>query len=221
MARTSPATFQRLVEFAESGGNPDNVGSVIGSVVPSVIQLYMDKLRREQWALFAKFTTKPPTPALTQAVDDGDGFSLGDDDGDGFSLGDDDGGGFSLGDENTVVATPVIPDATPGDPLRSLERIAEYVKELPVDLPLGLPKKAAELFPRIRLRGSDGTTTDLTVFSEHEGKFLILTIKERDIRTIRVKGTNLTVDYSELVTNPDGITNGYKNSDLKTVADLS
>lgn len=219
MARTSTATFQKLVEFAEKGGDPSNVGPVIGSTVPTVIQLYMDKLKREKAELFTKFTTKSAPPVTPDT-----GFVLGDDDDDSsFSLGGDDGddedSGFSLGGDPEPL---VIPDATPGDPLGSLKRIAEIVKEPdPPELPLGLPKKAKDLFPKIRLRGADGSDTELVVFSENPGKFLILQVKERDLRTVKVKGVPITVDYAELVTNPDGITNGFKNSDLKTFIDLS
>lgn len=219
MARLSEATVAKLKEFAQKGGDWKNTGSVIGNTATPVISMYLNRLKKDDPALHAKFTATPVVPVAAAELDDDDAPLIMDDEedeativvGDGEPEDDeDDIGGLGGLESDPAETTPAAAATTP-----------KPTVEIPQELPLGLPSKVEELFPKIRLRGPNGQTSELRVYSQAPGKFLMLEIKQKDIRTLTVKGGQVVVDYEEITINPAGTTQGYRNSDLKVLADLS
>lgn len=201
-----------------------------------VISMYLNRLKKDDPVLHAKFTAAPTAPVAAAEPDGDDEVSIPDDEDDDEAtivVGDeepedeDDIGDF--GDEKIIVdmgpaaytpasaTKPAMYTQHPPAPDTTLKPTVE----IPQELPLGLPSKVEELFPKIRLRSPGGQTSELRVFSQSPGKFLVLEIKQKDIRTLTVKGGQVVVDYEEISLNPAGTTQGYRNSDLRVLADLS
>ncbi len=220
MARLSEATVAKLKAFAQKGGDWKNTGSVIGNTAMPVISMYLNRLKKDDPALHAKFTAVPVAPVAAAEQDDDDEVSIPDED-------DDDEVSIVVGDEEPEDDEDDIGDlgGLESDPAETTPAAAATTSkptvEIPQELPLGLPSKVEELFPKIRLRSPGGQTSELRVFSQSPGKFLVLEIKQKDIRTLVVKGSQVVVDYEEISLNPAGTTQGYRNSDLRVLADLS
>lgn len=205
----NPSAYKKLVEFAQKGGNVQNIGTIIGSLDEKVIAAHLALLKKDNATLWKKWGSKyrpeeeedDPTAGLTDDGEEDPTAGLTDDE---------------------PAPPPVKPAARKKEATKGLDSLA-----LDGDAPDGkqITINGKNYPEQFKLRKPNGETIELEVFSKSPSwGFMLRVPVPTDMRTLTLGGKPVQVDLLELRRDPDGLTEvggkKYANSKLIAAAEL-